>query len=140
MKRYIIEPEVAGQLGDSAVLNYQTKPPIIERLHYEFDDWLGDDFLAGFQCFICTERLTESLKRADLTGYEFAECKVTKSQLFDDLNENGLDLPVFFWFRVLGCESDDFFIAANSTLVISERALSILRQFNIDHCDIEEYH
>jgi hypothetical protein len=45
MKKYIIEPEVAGQLGNDTILNYSTKPPIIEKLNYEFEDWLGDDFI-----------------------------------------------------------------------------------------------
>ncbi|HZX58111.1 MAG TPA: hypothetical protein VFE54_05280 [Mucilaginibacter sp.] len=139
MGKYIIEPEVAGQLGTSTILNHQTKPPIIEKLHYEFDDWLGDDFLAGFQCFICTERLAQSIKENNLTGYKLDECEVTKSLLFNDLNENGLDLPTFFWFKVIGDENQDFFIVPNATLVISERALNIFKQFNVNHCDIREY-
>jgi hypothetical protein len=139
MNKYIIEPEVAGQLGDSTILNHQTKPPIIEKLHYEFDDWLGDDFLAGFQCFICTEQLAQAIKKDNLSGYTFEECKITKSQLFDDLNEDGLDLPVFFWFRVIGSDNDDFFIVPNFTLVVSKRALNVLKEFNINHCDVKEY-
>lgn len=139
MNKYIIEPEVAGQLGDSTILNHQTKPPVIEKLHYEFDDWLGDDFLAGFQCFICTERLAQFIKENNLTGYEFEECKVSKSQVFNDLNENGLDLPIFLWFKVVGDENEDFFMITNGTLVISEQALNTLKQFNINNCDLKEY-
>ena len=139
MKKYIIEPEVAGQIGDLAVLNHRTKPPVVEELHYEFDDWLGDDFLAGFQCFICTERLTQAIAENNLNGYEIRECKITKSQIFDDLNEHGLDLPKFFWFKITGSENDDFFIVPNFTLVISERALNTLKRFNINHCDINVY-
>jgi hypothetical protein len=139
MEKYIVGPEVAGQLGDNTVLNHQTKPPIIEKLHYEFDDWLGDDFLAGFRCFICTERLTKAIKESNLSGYKFETCQVSKSELFNDLNEDGLNLPDFFWFIITGDENDDFFIVPNFTLVISERALNILRQFNINYCDITLY-
>jgi hypothetical protein len=82
INKYIIEPEVSGQLGENTILNYLTKPPIIEKLHYKFDDWLGDDFLAGFQCFICTERLANGINENDLTGYELEDCEITKSELF----------------------------------------------------------
>jgi hypothetical protein len=140
MTKYIIEPEVAGKLGDGAILDHRTKPPVIEKLHYDFDDWLGDDILAGFQCFICTESLAQAIKENNLSGYKFEECKITKSQLFNDLNEDGLDLPTFFWFRVIGNENEDFFIVPNMTLVISERALNTLKQFNVNHCVIKDYH
>lgn len=139
MKKYFIEPEVAGQIGDDTVLNYSTKPPIIEKLNYEFDDWLGDDFIEGFQCFICSERLAESFKKQNLTGYTLAECKVTKSQLFNDLHEDGLILPPFYWFKLIGNENDDFFIVPNSMLAVSQRALETLQAFNIDRCQIHEY-
>ncbi|WP_183575288.1 hypothetical protein HDF18_15190 [Mucilaginibacter sp. X5P1] len=139
MRRYLIGPEVAGQLGNDTILNYSTKPPIIEKLHYRFDDWLGDDFLEGFQCFICTERLANYLNENKLTGYKLEDCKISKSELFDDLNEDGLDLPIFYWFKVIGNENEDFFIIPNSRLIISERALNILKMFNINHCDIKEY-
>ncbi|MDB4923520.1 hypothetical protein [Mucilaginibacter sp.] len=139
MKKYIIEPEVAGQLGDDTVLNYSTKPPIIEKLNYEFDDWLGDDFIEGFQCFICSERLAEYIKKQNLTGYTFDDCKITKSQFFNDLHEDGLILPLFYWFKIIGNENDDFFIVPNSMLVVSQHALETLQAFNMDRCQIQEY-
>ncbi len=137
MNKFILEPEVAGQLGDSTILSYETKPPIIEKLHYEFDDWLGDDFLAGFQCFICTDDLAQALNKNKLSGYNLDDCKVSKSQLFYDLNEEGLDLPQFVWFRVTGNSNDDFCIMPNFTLVVSEQALNIFKQFRINHCEIK---
>ena len=139
MNRYIISPEVAGQLGDNTVLNHQTKPPIVEKLHYAFDDWLGDDIIESFPCFICTERLALAMKQNNLSGYYIDVCEISKSQLFNDLNEDGLDLPVFHWFKVIGTEQEDFFLIPNSRLIISQKALDILRQFNINHCDIKEY-
>ena len=138
MKKYIIEPEVSGQITGSQ-LNHETKPPVIEKLNYQFDDWLGDDIVEGFRCFICTERLAESIKKHNLSGYEFDQCTITKSELFHDLNENGKDLPTFIWLKIKGTPEDDFFIASNFTLVISERTLEVLRQFNLDNCIVEAY-
>jgi len=139
MKKYIIEPEVAGQLGNKTILNYATQPPTIEKLNYEFDDWLGDDLLEGFQCFICTERLAKRMQSGKLTGFNFENCEVTKSQMFEDLNGDEKILPTFYWLKISGDANDDFFTGPNSTLVVSERALKIIKRFNLNHCDIKNY-
>src|ERR1700760_2781981 len=136
MNTYKIEPEVSGQIIGS-LLNHTTKPPVIEKLNYQFDDWLGDDLIEGFRCFICTGRLTEAIKKSNLSGYTFDECTITKSELFHDLNENGKDLPAFFWLKVIGTPADDFFLTSNFSLGISERALNILKEFNLNRATIE---
>jgi len=140
LKQYLLEPEVAGQLGENSVLDYSRQPPIIKTLHYQFDDWLGDDILETFQCFICSESLTQVLKKQGLTGFVIKDCEIGKSQLFFDLNIDDLQLPKFYWFDVIGNKVDDFYLLPNFMLVVSERALNVLKQFNINHCDIKEYY
>jgi len=139
MNKYILEPEVAGGIGGNSILDHQTKPPIIVKLNYEFDDWLGDDLIEGFRCFICAEKLAKAIDESNLTGYAFDECETTKSQLFYDLNENGLNLPKFIWLNVIGGESDDFFMMPPFKLLLTERALNVVKQFNLNNCTIEEY-
>jgi hypothetical protein len=139
MSRYILEPEVAGQIGEKAVLNYASKPPVIEKLHYEFDDWLGDDLLAGFRCFICTKTLATAIEENRFSGYELEKCIITKSQLFNDLNESGLDLPDFLWLKITGNFDDDFFTEANGGLIISKRVLEVVKKLNLSHCTIGDY-
>ena len=57
MKYYMIEPEVAGEIGENTIYdNYdeiinQKKKPIISHLHYIFDGWLGDELLEVTPCF-----------------------------------------------------------------------------------------
>jgi hypothetical protein len=138
-KKYLIKPEVAGQLGKHTIIDTTKYPPIVDKLHYEFDDWLGDDILQCFPCFISSEPLSNFLKDQKLTGFTFENCEISKSQLFADLNENGLNLPGFYWLRVIGNEDNDFFLLPNARLIVSEKALNALRQFNINYCDIEEY-
>ena len=36
---YILEPAVAGGLGEGTVMDSTVHPPRAERLHYEFEDW-----------------------------------------------------------------------------------------------------
>ena len=86
MKKYkYIEPEVAGGFGTETVLNANVHPPVVERLHYEFQGWLGDDLLESFPCFIVTEQLANEISFQKLTGIFFDDVKITTSELFSEL-------------------------------------------------------
>lgn len=68
MKYYMIEPEVAGEIGENTIYdNYdeiinQKKKPIISHLHYIFDGWLGDELLEVTPCFLISERLKKEIE------------------------------------------------------------------------------
>ena len=64
---YIIEPEVAGGLGLNSNIDRTTFPPIVEKLHFVFEGWLGDPILESFPCFIVTDRLARKMEEAGLT-------------------------------------------------------------------------
>ena len=49
---YVLEPEVAGDLGAGSILDYSTQPPTVLKLQYEFNVWLGDDLLTTPPCFL----------------------------------------------------------------------------------------
>ena len=48
MSQYLIEPEVPGSLGENTLANFDLHPPIIEKLHFQFDGWLSDDLLTSY--------------------------------------------------------------------------------------------
>jgi hypothetical protein len=137
-KLYLLYPEVAGQLGEKTILDTSSHPPIVKKLHYKFDGWLGDDIIESFPCFICSENLTHHLKNSNLTGFIFKDCEISKSEQFIDFYPDR-DLPLFYWFDVSCDNGNDFFLLPNATLVVSESALKSLSEFNISHCDIEDY-
>ncbi|WP_205589867.1 hypothetical protein [Mucilaginibacter celer] len=111
-------------------------PPIVSKLHYQFDGWLGDYLLECFPCFICTEKLMEYLKSSDLTG--FADCEISKSEQFTDLYPDRI-LPVFYWLVVNGDANNDFSLSPNASLLVSENALNSLKKFQTTNCEIENY-
>ncbi len=50
MQFYVIEPEVAGGWGDSIVVYRSVDPVSVERIHYQFEGWLGDELLTTSSC------------------------------------------------------------------------------------------
>lgn len=50
-KFYAIQPEVAGNIAESEG-DLTARPPLIRKLHYVFDGWLGDVLLEALCCFI----------------------------------------------------------------------------------------
>jgi hypothetical protein len=114
-------------------------PPIVSRLHYEFDGWLGDVLLASFPCFIVTEDAKSKLMESGVTGVRFADAETTTSELFREIYP-GRKLPRFAWLQVTGrAGQDDFGLVANKRLVISERALDVLKGLQLNDALIEPF-
>ena len=133
-----IEPEVAGGLGKETLLDVTVHPPRVHKLHFEMDGWLGDDFLETFPVYIITERLKELVVAEGLTGMTFDHVTVSLSQLFLDLHPER-SLPLFYWAKIIGAPlKDDFFMAPDHRLVISEKAYQIVTQLCISNALFED--
>lgn len=59
---YQLDPEVAGGLGTNTEMSTDTRSPVVSRLHYEFEGWLGDALLTTFPCFIATRAACQALE------------------------------------------------------------------------------
>jgi hypothetical protein len=139
MTYYALEPEVAGHLGDRAVVDRSVHPPVVQRLHYEFDGWLGDDLIESFPSFIATRGLRERLAESGLSGCQFDDVEVSKSDIFQEIHPDR-ELPEFAWLKVVGrAGMDDFGLSPDHRLVVSQRGLDVLKSFKLDHCDTEQY-
>jgi hypothetical protein len=139
MKYYRLEPEVAGGIGDRTVLDRSGPRLKATSLHYEFDDWLGDDLLASSPVFVATRRLADDIKLKSLTGVSLSNMETSRSITFETLNP-GRQLPEFVWLKIDGKPGrDDFGIAGDGKLIVSAKALAVLRAFNLNHCDVAPY-
>lgn len=136
MRFYILKPEVPGGIDEECRCDFSGVPPRIDELVISFDDWLGDDLLTTHPVFFVTEDLAAKLRGSNLDGYALAPMKVTRSELFEDIHEDDpLDLPEFLWLRVHGRAGfDDFGISDSMELVVSDRALSLLRSMRLVQC------
>jgi hypothetical protein len=136
MRYYTLEPEVAGGIGPRTVMDRSTHPPIVTTLHYVMDGWLGDELLEGFPVFIVTQRLGVAIKHAGLTGVRTEEVQLTVSDEFQELYPKR-PIPPFFWLKITGKPGvHDFGMSKNHRLVISDRALQLMR---LRHCGITDF-
>jgi hypothetical protein len=94
MNFYIIEPEVAGGLGENTVMDRTTHPPKVSKLHYKFDGWLGDVLLESIPCYIATKEVVQKLKIIHPTGVDCCNVEITSSEQFHDIQPNS-KLPEF---------------------------------------------
>jgi len=134
-KYYVVEPEVAGGWAENSVIDRTAGEPIVvQKLHYKFDGWLGDEILQSTPFFIVSERLAREIERARLTGVGFDEVEVTTSELFRELQPD-VKLPKFVWLKVNGKRGEDDFAEASGlpALVVSDRAFELLKRFGVSH-------
>jgi hypothetical protein len=139
MRYYDLEPEAPGGLGNRTVFDRSGPCLKITKLHYELDGWLGDDLLTSHPCFFATRRLADKIALNKLTGITLSDMETSRSITFEILHPRR-QLPEFVWLKIDGEPGiDDFGIAGNGHLVISEKALTVLKSFNLNHCDIAPY-
>jgi hypothetical protein len=102
-------------------------------MHYEFEGWLGDELLESDGCFIVADRLAREIQHARLTGVSFDHVEVTTSDVFEELQPN-CQLPKFEWLKIEGRPGrEDFGISPGLGVVVSERALNLLRRIGLSH-------
>ena len=133
-KFYVIEPEVAGGLGDQSIIDHSVQPFTVRTLHYEFEGWLGDELLATNTCYIVSTNLRLALSSSSYSGFSIDAVTVTKSELFEEMEPN-LVLPDFYWLKIWGVPGiDDFGLASQGRLVVSDRALALLKKHSLNNC------
>jgi hypothetical protein len=139
MNYFFLEPEVAGELGKGTMLDTTVHPPLVSKLVYQFSGWLGDVLLESFPCFIISDDTAAALEKDSFTGLSFSEVETSTTSEFNTIYPDCI-LPKFRWLQVRGLAgNDDFGLASDHRLVVSEKALEKLRQFGISHALVEEF-
>ncbi|TIV24700.1 MAG: hypothetical protein E5V74_01315 [Mesorhizobium sp.] len=139
MRYFDVRPDVAGGLGDHTILDNRVHPPIVHKLHYEIEGWFGDALVTTFPCFLVTEEAKQALLNMGISGANFADAEITVSDEFHEL-QPGQHLPEFVWLKVDGrAGHDDFGIASNYDLVISQRVLDLFERLGIPSAVIEPF-
>jgi putative NADH-flavin reductase len=136
---WLLNPEVAGGWGPHTEADRNTHPPLVTHLHYEFHGWLGDDLLTTFPEFVVTERLAMALERSSLSGFQLAEVEVSAGEMWKQLHETRA-VPQCRWLKVTGRAGImDFGLTELAHLVVSARALELLRGFSLEACEVSPW-
>ena len=137
---YKLEPEVSGELGENTELDASTHPPIVSKLHYAMDFWLGDDLLETFPCFLATDKLRTVLDSINVTGVAFDDVEVTFGEDFHERYPGG-PLPRLHWMKPIGVPcKDDFGLIHPAYLIGSARVWEAMQEgANLTHCLAEPH-
>ncbi|TPK83468.1 hypothetical protein FJ934_09670 [Mesorhizobium sp. B2-4-12] len=136
MDYYYVQPFVAGDFGKNTVIDNRVHPPIVHKLHYMVDVWIGDVLIRRFPCYLVTKEAEQELLKMRVTGATFAEVEVTGSELFRRLQPE-TELPPFVWMKIHGRPGhDDFGMAPNHELVVSESALDVFERLGNESAGI----
>lgn len=130
MKYFVVYPDVAGGLGPRTEMDYTVIPPRVTKLHYEIEGWDGDVLISSVDTFLITKKAAKALTSAGLTGLVFEKARVTRGYVFKEFFP-GKTIPSFIWLKPVGTAGIDDFAVSNRHLIISERALEILKQLGI---------
>lgn len=137
MKYYLVNPEVPCSWGKNIEVDRSVHPPLVKKLHIEFEGWLGDDLITTFPIYAVTDRLKKAIETANLTGIYFESIEMSVSETFIEIYENKI-LPLFFWAKINGGLGEDFYLQNGYNLIVSENALSILKNNNLNNAEILE--
>jgi hypothetical protein len=136
MPTYLLSPLVPGDFGPGTELDRSVHPPVVHKLHFVFDNWLGDDLIESFPIHLATEALATMIDDAGLTGVTWAPVQVSKdpqAELFFDWK-----LPPWRWLQPAKDRDADFWVDDLARLHVSERALETLKSSNIAHAEVSE--
>ena len=133
----IVKPEVIVGMGENTTGSDIHNQNGIDSLHINLEDWLGDDLVEVFPCFLVTQSLFEELTKQQFSGFEIDYVEVTKDDYFENNYQLEKPLPTFYWLIINGKKGkDDFFIDENLNLNISLRVLNLLkRNFSINYLE-----
>ena len=149
---YLLEPEVAGELGENTVINnfnsvrLKGEQPEIKHLHYHITGWLEDDILECTPGFIISEKLATDIKKSNINGYIIDDVDISASDEFYEMYPNR-KLPKFYRLIPTGIievmnnnyfnwSGEDMCLTGKSYLVVTESALNILKKHSLNNCDI----
>lgn len=107
----LVEVPTIGTIGDDTEIEYGDEcpkcetepPPRIEFLDYSFDTWESAQIVTTYDVYAVTKELRQVLEKADLKGFSFRNMKVSRSEIFADLDPDAdISLPEFFEMLING--------------------------------------
>ncbi|GAB3566769.1 hypothetical protein GCM10027405_26320 [Arthrobacter alkaliphilus] len=142
MKYYKIEPTVDGSHGEFSEFDPLSNKRRLLRFHLVLEDWFGEDIVTMAPGFAVTRRLANSLSESGLTGFELRDMYLSIStDGTEAMIRKGAQIPDLVWLDLVGeyGQADFFLDRVIPDMIVSERALGLLRQFKLGDANIEDH-
>lgn len=134
-----INPQSVAQLGSKTEFDKTHQPWRVLILHVVFDVWSNDDLLKTSPCYFVSQQLYLDILDKKFSGINL------DSEIVTDLSETFIRLypeksiPKFYLLRIFGeAFKDDFGLDNTNKLIVSHRAFSVLKNYNLSDAKIEE--
>jgi hypothetical protein len=133
---FVLEPLIAGELGERTELDPGTHPPLVTAVEYVLDAPVPDDLIESFPVFLVAEDLAYRLKAAGLDGFTVAAALVTPSPEYVELHP-GAPTRAYRWLQVSGGPAADCWLASDHRLCVSDRMMLVLETADLTNCGVE---
>jgi hypothetical protein len=137
MKWFLLRPPIAGDIYKSSA-DWRAHPPVFEKLHYEINLPLDDAIIAHFPVWVVTAPAKAAIEAAGLSGVSFDTVEISESANYEALWPDQKP-PECAWLKVHGTAGHDDFGTHDFELVISARALKLLRQLGVPNAEVKVY-
>ncbi|GAB3566750.1 hypothetical protein GCM10027405_26270 [Arthrobacter alkaliphilus] len=142
MKYYRVEPAVDGSLGEMAEFVRGSENRMLVTFHMVLHDWLGDDLVTTTPGFAVTRALADRLQKSGLTGFDLKDMHLSISPQGTELMRFGdAEVPDLVWLDPVGRFGEgDFFMDRDvPDLIVSEKALRVLQEFDLKRARVGEF-
>lgn len=129
---FVIDPQVAGELGEGTEMDSSVHPPVVSHLEYVLDYPGTDDLIQSFPVYLASVELRASLEAAGVRGIEWRDAVVSRGDFYEDYPPAD---PINYRWLIPGVPGDDCWIE-NLELVVSDRMMDVLRLARINDCEI----
>jgi hypothetical protein len=104
-----------------------------------FDVWSPDDLLKTSPCYFMSRRLYKELESNIFSDVELGPNVDTEASItFKELYPNKA-IPKYYLLRITGTAfKDDFGLDMSNKLILSPRAMSVLRGYSLADAELEE--
>jgi hypothetical protein len=134
---YVLEPLVAGELGDGTELDTSTHPPHVRKLDYVLDLPTEEDLIESFPVFLVSEELAAALTAANFGGFRLDDAEVRKSDQYA-LWRGDLPHKRYRWLRPASSASADCWLDEHNRLCVSDRMYAVVASHRIDRCVVRK--
>jgi len=133
---YVLDPLVAGQLGERTDLNATTHPPVVRHVDYVVDLPTDEDLIQSFPVFLVSEDLAGALAAANLTGFRLEDADVRPSDQYGGFGGGEVPIKHYRWLRLDSSDPADCWLDERLRLCVSDEMYAVISSHRIEGCEV----